>query len=182
MLLQYVLCQAPSGAPKPRELRLQRIKALCQAIILASGLACISLLALPQAAHADWPERTIKLVVIFPLGSANDAAARIFADAPSRQWGRPVLIDNKAGAEGMIGAAASSLRSDHTLLYTVAGTLSVAPLLVDKLPYDTDLDLVPIAARPAIVLALALNGQLTARTMDFFHFATVLGIKAVTFR
>ena len=134
---------------------------------LAGAFACMSLFAGPQAAQAEWPERTVKLVVTFPPGSANDAAARIFADVLTKRWGKPVVIENKVGAEGTIGAAAFvAAQDDHTLLYTVAGTVSVAPLLVDKIPYETDRDLVPIAATTEIVLTLALSGQLAARSID----------------
>jgi len=141
--------------------------ALRRTVAVACTLACLALLASAQAARADWPERTVKLVVTFPPGSANDAAARIFADALSRRWGKPVVIENKVGAEGTIGAATfAAAKDDHSLLYTVAGTVSVAPLLVDKLPYDSDRDLVPIAATTEIVLTLALNAQLPARGID----------------
>jgi tripartite-type tricarboxylate transporter receptor subunit TctC len=167
MLRQYA---HQSGRPGPSR---DRTRVPCEtirrykAVVLAFAFICIQLLAAPQAARADWPERTVKFVVTFPPGSANDAAARLFANALSQRWGKPVVIENKVGAEGTIGAAAFvAAQDDHTLLYTVAGTLSVAPLLVDKLPYDTDRDLVPIAATTAIVLTLALNGQLPPRTID----------------
>lgn len=138
----------------------------CRVAALAGVIASIFLFGSLQSAHADWPERTVKLVVTFPPGSANDAAARIFADALTRRWGKPVVIENRVGAEGTIGAAALVAASDdHALLYTVAGTLSVAPHLVDKLPYDTDRDLIPIAATTEIVLTLAVSGQLSARSI-----------------
>jgi tripartite-type tricarboxylate transporter receptor subunit TctC len=134
---------------------------------LCLALACAALLALPQAARAQWPERTVKFIVTFPPGSANDAAARIFADQLSRRWGKPVVIENKAGAEGTIGAAAFvAAQDDHTLLYTVSGTVSTAPLLVDSISYDSDRDLIPIASTTAIVLTLAVDGALPVRSID----------------
>jgi tripartite-type tricarboxylate transporter receptor subunit TctC len=94
-------------------------------------------------------------------GSANDAAARIFADGLSKRWGKPVVVEDKPGAEGTIGVGSFvSAQDDHTLLYTVAGSVSVAPLLIDKLTYDVDRDLVPIAATTAIVLTLAVSNDL----------------------
>ena len=59
----------------------------------------------PVAARAEWPERPVKLVVTFPPGSANDSAARIFADGLARKWGKPVVVEAKTGAEGTIGVA-----------------------------------------------------------------------------
>jgi tripartite-type tricarboxylate transporter receptor subunit TctC len=119
-----------------------------------------------DAVHAGWPEHTVKLIVTFPPGSANDAAARIFADGLSRKWGRPVVVEDRPGAEGTIGAAAFvSSRDDHTLLYTVAGTVTVAPLLIDHLTYDVDRDLVPVAGTTAIVLTLAVSNDLQVRSI-----------------
>ncbi|MHC2291702.1 type 2 periplasmic-binding domain-containing protein [Bradyrhizobium barranii] len=86
-------------------------------------------LVFPVAAHAGWPEHPVKLIVTFPPGSANDAAARIFADGLSRKWGKPVVVEDRPGGEGTIGVGAFvAAQDDHTLLYTVAGSVSVAPL------------------------------------------------------
>lgn len=96
-------------------------------------LLCSLTPVLPKAAMAEWPERAVKIVVTFPPGSANDAAARIFADALSKRWGKPVIVEDRTGAEGTIGVGAFvSAQDDHTLLYTVIGSVTVAPLLIDK--------------------------------------------------
>ena len=125
-----------------------------------------AVLAFPIAARAEWPERPVKLIVTFPPGSANDAAARIFADALGKKWGKPVVVEDKPGAEGTIGVGSFvSNQDDHTLLYTVGGSVTVAPLLIDKLPYDVDRDLEPIAATTAIVLTLAVSNDLSVRSI-----------------
>ena len=122
--------------------------------------------AFPVAAPAGWPERPVKLIVTFPPGSANDAAARIFADGLSKKWGKPVVVEDRPGAEGTIGVGAFvASQDDHTLLYTVAGSVTVAPLLIDHLTYDVDRDLVPIAATTAIVLTLAVTNDLPIRSI-----------------
>jgi tripartite-type tricarboxylate transporter receptor subunit TctC len=129
-------------------------------------ITSVTSIAFPNIARAGWPERSVKLIVTFPAGSANDAAARIFADGLSRKWGKPVVVEDKPGAEGTIGVGSFvSAQDDHTLLYTVAGSVSVAPLLIDKLTYDVDRDLVPIAATTAIVLTLAVSNDLAADTI-----------------
>ncbi|KRR19195.1 hypothetical protein CQ14_27795 [Bradyrhizobium lablabi] len=123
-------------------------------------------LAAPISARADWPERQVKLIVTFPPGSANDAAARIFADALGKKWGKPVVIEDRPGAEGTIGVGSFIAgQDDHALLYTVAGSITVAPLLVEKLPYDVNRDLVPISATTAIVLMLAVSNQLSVSSI-----------------
>lgn len=132
-------------------------------VVVSAGAA---VLAFPIAARAEWPERPVKLIVTFPPGSANDAAARIFADALGKKWGKPVVVEDKPGAEGTIGVGSFvSSPDDHTLLYTVAGSVTVAPLLIDKLPYDVDRDLQPIAATTAIVLTLAVSNDLSVRSI-----------------
>ena len=128
--------------------------------------ACIAVLAPTAVARAEWPERAVKLIVTFPPGSANDAAARIFADALGKKWGKPVVVESRPGAEGTIGVGSFvSSPDDHALLYTVAGSITVAPLLVDKLPYDANQDLMPIAATTAIVLTLAVSNELAVRSI-----------------
>jgi len=128
--------------------------------------ACIAVLAPTAVAQAEWPERAVKLIVTFPPGSANDAAARIFADALGKKWGKPVVVESRPGAEGTIGVGSFvSSPDDHALLYTVAGSITVAPLLVDKLPNDANQDLMPIAATTSIVLTLAVSNELAVRSI-----------------
>jgi hypothetical protein len=99
-----------------------------QAFAFVLTVACVTNIAFPTAARAGWPERPVKLIVTFPPGSANDAAARIFADGLSKRWGKPVVVEDKPGAEGTIGVGSFvAAQDDHTLLYTVAGSVSVAP-------------------------------------------------------
>src|SRR5215218_9253369 len=102
-------------------------KALRSIAVLA---ACVTTVMAPMPARADWPERQVKLIVTFPPGSANDAAARIFADALGKKWGKPVVVEDRPGAEGTIGVGSFvASQDDHALLYTVAGSITVAPLL-----------------------------------------------------
>lgn len=139
-----------------------RIRRLIILTLLICGLTPV----LPRVASAEWPERTVKVIVTFAPGSANDAAARIFADALSKRWGKAVIVENRTGAEGTIGVSAFvSAQDDHTLLYTVIGSVTVAPLLIDKLPYDVNRDLVPIASTTSIVLTLAVSNGLGASSI-----------------
>jgi tripartite-type tricarboxylate transporter receptor subunit TctC len=129
-------------------------------------LAAFVMVASPISARADWPERQVKLIVTFPPGSANDAAARIFADALGKKWGKPVVVEDRTGAEGTIGVGSFvASQDDHTLLYSVIGSITVAPMLIEKLPYDVDRDLVPISATTAIVLTLAVGNQFSVNSI-----------------
>jgi len=67
-----------------------RIRRLLLLMLLLCSLTAI----LPSAAMAEWPERSVKIIVTFPPGSANDSAARIFADALSKKWGYPEMLRN----------------------------------------------------------------------------------------
>jgi len=134
------------------------------------ALACLAAfvfaLASPFSASADWPERPVKLIVTFPPGSANDAAARIFADALGKKWGKPVVVEDRAGAEGTIGVGSFvASQDDHALLYTVIGSITVAPMLVESLSYDVERDLVPIAATTAIALTLTVGNQFAVNSI-----------------
>ena len=133
---------------------------------LAGLAAFVMIVVSPISARADWPERQVKMIVTFPPGSANDAAARIFADTLGKKWGKPVVVEDRPGAEGTIGVGSFvASQDDHTLLYTVAGSITVAPMLVEKLPYDVNRDLVPISATTAIVLTLAVSNQLSVNSI-----------------
>ena len=124
----------------------------------------------PAIAEMDtqhWPERQVRMVVTFPPGAANDAAARILADALSKRWGKTIVVENRTGAEGTLGVSSFvASHDDHTLLYSVAAAVTVAPLLIEKLSYDPERDLVPIVATASIILAVAVNRAIPARTLD----------------
>lgn len=113
-----------------------------------------------------WPQQTVRIVVPFPAGSAIDVAARIIGDGLAIRWGRSVVIENKAGGETVIGAAAfANSRDDHALLYTTFGTLSILPLTADKLPFDPQRDLVPLVPTVSVVVAISVTSDLAVKTL-----------------
>lgn len=134
--------------------------------IAAAVLVCGSP-ATAQTNTQHWPERQVRMVVTFPPGSGNDVAARILAEALGKRWGKAIVVENRTGAEGTIGVSSFvATHDDHTLLYSVAGSVTVAPLLLDKLPYDPEHDLVPVVATASIILTVAVNHAMPARTLD----------------
>jgi len=100
-----------------------------------------------QAASAAFPQRPVTLVNPFPPGSPVDAVARPLAQKLQEAWGQSVVIENKSGAGGTLGAefAARAEPDGYTLLVTSASTHVIAPVLRPELRYDANKDFIPIA-------------------------------------
>jgi tripartite-type tricarboxylate transporter receptor subunit TctC len=113
---------------------------------LAASVA-IGLVASSASTAEPWPQRMVRVVVPTGPGSATDLAARIFADRLGNRWKQPVVIENRAGADGLIGVGAfAAAHDDHALLFSFAAPISVYPVVREKLPYDPVRDFVPIAS------------------------------------
>jgi tripartite-type tricarboxylate transporter receptor subunit TctC len=141
-------------------------RASCLPVFAAALTISLGTEADAQGPAQDWPRQAVRLIVPFPAGAGNDIAARTVADGLSRRWGKPVVIENKPGGETVIGVAAFvGTRDEHTLLYTVFGSLTVAPLTVEKLPYDADADLVPIAPVASVVVVVSVNSSLPVHSL-----------------
>lgn len=99
-----------------------------------------------QAQPPVWPERAVRLVVPSPGGSGIDLLARMLALRLATHWGKPVIVENRAGANSIIGthAVARSAPDGHTLLFCSDATFTLNPHLYAKLPYDPFNDFVPI--------------------------------------
>ncbi|WP_028355217.1 Bug family tripartite tricarboxylate transporter substrate binding protein [Bordetella petrii] len=139
--------------------RPSRAGALLRRLFLALAAATL----LPAAAHADWPERAIHMVVPFPPGSSPDLLARTIAEPLAQALGQPVVIDNKPGAGGNIGTrmVAKGAPDGYTLLYTINGPLVTAPTLYKKtLGYDPLKDLAPITLVATSPNVLTVPGNL----------------------
>ncbi|MBV7482142.1 tripartite tricarboxylate transporter substrate binding protein [Bordetella sp. BOR01] len=115
--------------------------------------------ALPLAAQADYPDRPIKLIVPFPAGSGTDTVARELAEEMAKDLRQPIVVDNKPGAQGIIGvnAAVDSPPDGYTLVMLGVTTGASNVTLFKKLPYDPIHDLTPIGmiAESPIVLVAA---------------------------
>jgi len=134
-------------------------------------LAC--LLAAPAWAQdpaAAYPSRAIRVIVPFPPGGAADALPRIVGEKLLTKWGQPVVVENRAGASGSIGAEAV-WRADpdgYTLLATPPAPLVINPSLYDKLPYDPS-QFVPVTVIAAIPSVLLVNAaKVPASTLQDF--------------
>jgi tripartite-type tricarboxylate transporter receptor subunit TctC len=136
----------------------------CGIALVASLMS--GLLAAPVAAADPWPQRSVRLIVPFGPGSGPDFAARLFADRLSERWKQPVIVENRPGADGLIGTAAfANLRDDHVLMFSAAAPLSVLPVLQSKLPYDPARDVVPISSAADTVGVLAISASLKVESL-----------------
>lgn len=126
------------------------------ATLAAFGAALAAGLAGPVQAQASWPARPVKVVVPFAPGGATDVVARLWAQRLSQLWGQSVVVDNRPGAGGNLGAdvVAKSAPDGYTLLMA-SGSITINPSLYAKMPFDTRRDLVPVsnvAQGPMLVL------------------------------
>ena len=111
----------------------------------------LTVLALSFSGGSVWgqafPNKAVRIVVPFPPGNASDVAARALSDKLSQRLGQPVIIDNKAGAAGALGAdfVAKAAPDGYTLMITSLSPMVISPHINKKLPYDALKDFVPVA-------------------------------------
>ena len=139
------------------------------AIPLAITLAFGALASAPAFAQS-FPSRPVNLVVPFPPGGGTDTGARILAEQLSKRWGQPVVVENKGGAAGQIGAdlVAKAKPDGYTLLLGNIGTQAINPSLYAKLPYDADKAFAPVSLVAELPLAMMVNPALPAKTASEF--------------
>lgn len=124
-------------------------------------LAAAPSLALARGAQAAWPDRPIRVIVPFAAGGNTDILARILTARMAERLGVPMVVENRAGAGGSVGAelVARAAPDGHTLLFGAGGPLTANPVLQARLPYDVERDFRPIG----LVGILPMVCQVTAR-------------------
>ena len=112
---------------------------------ISTLVALTAALALPVVAQ-NYPTKPIKIVVPFPAGGTSDVLARILGQKMTENWGQPVVVENKPGSSGNLGAdaVAKSAADGYTLVLMDVGNLTVAPSLY-KLPFNVEKDFAPVA-------------------------------------
>ncbi|MBP0623776.1 Bug family tripartite tricarboxylate transporter substrate binding protein [Cupriavidus consociatus] len=113
------------------------------------------------AQDSAYPTHAVRVVLPFSAGGSSDVAFRVLADGLSRAWGKPVLVDNRPGAGGMIGAdaVAKAAPDGYTLLATLTN-LVMAPALFGKAPYNAQRDFAPITELATLNLAWVVHKDL----------------------
>ncbi|HYF59599.1 MAG TPA: tripartite tricarboxylate transporter substrate binding protein [Burkholderiaceae bacterium] len=136
---------------------------------LAAGGAALASLAAPAAfAQADWPAKTIRMVVPFAAGGTTDLVARTIAEQLTPVLKQPVVVDNRAGAGGNVGAAevAKAAPDGYTFLMGTPGTQAINQFLYPKMPYDTEKDLIPVSFVVRVPNVLMVPASLGVKTME----------------
>ncbi|MBY0339184.1 MAG: tripartite tricarboxylate transporter substrate binding protein [Acetobacteraceae bacterium] len=129
------------------------------------------LLALPRAARAQpWPSRPIRIVVPFAPGGATDLIARLVGERLAQPLGQQVVVENRAGAFGILGAdaVAKSAPDGHTLLAGSPGPIAVNPWVYRNLPYDPERDLTGVSMVATIPYVMVVPPQLGVRSVREF--------------
>jgi len=123
-----------------------------------------------QTGTAPWPNRQIRLIVNFPVGGSPDAVARAVATPLSQALGQSVVVENRGGAGGMIGAeaVAKAANDGYTILLSSGSAMAIVPLITPRMPYDPQKDLVPVAAGARLELFLVVRSDAPYKTYAEF--------------
>lgn len=137
--------------------------------IVAAMIAGVAASAHAQTENAaSYPARRVTVVVPFPPGGGSDVGARLIAQKLSLKWGQPVVVENKGGAAGILGAevVAKSKPDGYTLLVGNVGTQSINPTLYKKMPYDPNTAFAPVGMIAELPLVLLVNPELPFRSVS----------------
>lgn len=145
------------------------MKEIIRALLAAAALIAAGS-ALAQGAANAYPARPIRIVVAFPPGGSNDIMARIAAQRMTQDWGQPVVVENRPGANTIIGAemVAKAAPDGHTLLIGASSTYTVNPAIYSKLPYDPVRDLAPVTMVGSLPLVIAVHPSVPAGSIREF--------------
>ncbi len=137
-----------------------------RALLSATALACLGLLAGTAQAQSAWPSKIVKIVVPYAPGGAVDVVTRKMAQKLTEQTGQSFIVENKPGATGTIGAnlVAQAQPDGHTLLANDT-TYSLLPHIFKKLPFDHATQLVPVSAYVFAPMGLAVNAGSKYKTL-----------------
>ena len=133
-------------------------------------LACAATLSTTGVqAQAAFPSKPITMIVPFPPGGPTDLVARVIAQEMSKSMGQPVIIDNKGGANGNLGAAlaAKAPADGYTMLYNTS-SITLSPALYKSLNYEVKRDFAPVALTAVVPLALVVASNVPANNVKEF--------------
>ncbi len=139
------------------------LKRLTRRLALSSALIALGLVS--AVSQAAFPDKPVTIVVPYGVGGSSDAQARVVAQALSKKWGQPVVVDNRAGGQTVIGTSlvAKSKPDGYTILYVAFAWIS-NQFLIKELPYKAS-DLSPITTLGTYPLALMVRSDVPANTV-----------------
>ena len=123
-------------------------------------------------AHAQtWPQRPVRIVVGFPPGGGIDVVARLLAVQMTQNLGQQVIVDNRPGANGILGTElVSKANADgHTVFIGTTGNLSVNPVLVKNLPFSMERDFTPVMQTSSVPFLIYAHPKVPARKIGRAH-------------
>ncbi len=119
-----------------------------------------------SAQGTEWPVRPVRLIVPYPAGGGVDVLARALAQRLQENWQQPVTVENRPGANTVVGTEAVARATDgHTLLFTTDATFTLSPHLYARLPYDLDRDFQPVTRMVSFSQLLVAPASLPASTL-----------------
>ena len=142
---------------------LQGLAAIGGGSLLATGASSV----FAQAGKPAWPSKPIRVVVPFNAGGATDIMARTIGEVLAKRLGQPVVVDNKAGAAGILGtdAVAKAAPDGHTLLLSLSTSMLINQFLYTKLPYNPQKDIALISQIAAAPVTLVVHPSVPASNM-----------------
>jgi len=129
----------------------------------------VGLLTIASSTYAQsWPQKPVKIIVPFPAGGATDVPARMLAERLSKIWNQPVIVENKTGAGGSIGAveAAKSAPDGYTLFFPSGSVMTANQFIYPKAGYVAERDFRPITNLVSSPLILVVSAQSPHRTIE----------------
>ena len=135
--------------------------------LFAASAAALMLACAGAAVAQPYPTKPIRAIVPFAPGSATDQIARAFGAKMAETLGQPLVIENRPGANGMIGAdaVAKAAPDGYTFLFGTNSTNAALKSLMKKLPYDQDTAFAPVGYMGSVALIVAVNNEFPARTL-----------------
>lgn len=139
-------------------------------IAAGTAAAAMPFLSRRASAQAAWPSRQIRMICSYPAGGQTDLLARAFGEFISRQVGKTVIIENKAGASGSIGTAevARAEPDGHTILCSISTTYVMNRIMMKNPGYDMDKDLTLVSVIPGAGLLLVASPKSGVKTLEEF--------------
>jgi tripartite-type tricarboxylate transporter receptor subunit TctC len=133
----------------------------------AAILAAVAAIGAMDAGAQAYPSKPVRIVVPFPPGGTSDILARTIGPALTREWGQPVIVDNRPGAAGNIAAehVARSAGDGYTLFITTVGIHAIHPSLYSKLPFDAVRDFTPVTNLVMLPSVLTVHPSIPVRTV-----------------
>ena len=137
--------------------------------IVASLFVVLTTLSPTQLLAQSWPQRNVRLILPFGAGSATDTAARLLGERLAAKWGKPVVVENRTGGDALVAINAfTSAADDHVLLYASSASFMAHPYTQEKVPYNLERDLLPIARISHTVLSVSVPAETPFKTIADF--------------